>query len=310
MNKNKTNEIKVGAVSIAGIVLLLLVLYLTKSFSFGENKISVLFEFDNALGINTDAPVHINGVKKGNVNKIWLKEGKVFVNALLEDISDLKEDCTAEIQILEITGGKKIEMIPGNSPNPFNPNNTIIGKESLDLGSAISKLGDITNGLNKLIDKVDTLLSVSISTIKDTNITKIINNTAQATHTLNNLVNDNRIEKMINNLANISTELNKLLIDNKNQLNNIVRNFDTTSVEVNKMVRQIEETIETSNVLIKKIDIFVDDIKQSDGTISKLIYDTTFANKMISTVDSLETLMEHIKKNGVNLNIKLFGGGK
>ena len=307
MNKNKINEIKVGAVSIAGIVLLLLVLYFTKSFSFGENNVSVLFEFDNALGINTDAPVYINGVRKGIVNKVWLNEGRVLINAMLEDISDLREDCTAEIQILEITGGKKIEIIPGNSPNSFNPKNTIIGKESLDLGSAISKLNEITISFNRLIDKVDTLLSVSISTIKDTNITKIINNTAQATHTLNNLLADNRIDRAINNLANISAELNKLLVDNKNQLNNIVRNLDTTSSEINNMVHQIRATIETTNTLIKKIDNFADEIKQSDGTIGKLIYDTTLANKMISTVDSLDALMEHIKKNGVNLNIKLFG---
>jgi phospholipid/cholesterol/gamma-HCH transport system substrate-binding protein len=310
MDKYKINEIKVGIVSISGIVLLLLILYFTKSFSFGTNNISVLFEFSNALGINVDAPVHINGVRKGIVNKVWLNEGRVFINAMLEDIDDLREDCTAEIQILEITGGKKIEIIPGNSSNLFNPNNTIIGNESLDLGSTISKLNDITISFNKLIDKVDTLLSVSINTIKDTNIAKIINNTEKATNTLNNLVNDNRIDRLINDLSNITTELNKLLLDNKNQLNNIVRNFDTTSVEVNKMVYQIQETIETTNILIKNIYDFVDDIKQKDGTIGKLIYDTTLANKMVRTVDSLETLMEHIKKNGVNLNIKLFGKGK
>ncbi|MCL2039563.1 MAG: MlaD family protein [Bacteroidetes bacterium] len=307
MKKDKINEIKVGAVSIVGVLLLLLVLYFTKSFSFGEKNISVLFEFDNALGINTDAPVHINGVRKGIVNKIWLNKGRVFINASLEDISDLRDDCTAEIQILEITGGKKIEIIPGISANSFNPNNSIIGKESLDLGSAISKINDITSNFNKLIDKVDTLLCISISTIKDTNITRIISNTAEVTNTLNDIINDNRIDNMISNLASVSTELNKLLLDNKHQLSNIVNNFDTTSVEISKMMHKVQETIEITNVLLNKIHTFVDDIKENEGTFGKLIYDTTFANKMINTVDSLETLMEHIKKNGLNLNIKLFG---
>ena len=307
MKKNKKNEIKVGIVSIVGILLFFSVLYLTKTFTFGDNKVSILFEFDNALGMDISAPVFINGVKRGSVNKIWLKEGKVLVNALLENIDDLQEDCTAEIQILELTGGKKIEITSGTSLNKFNPQNTIIGKESFDLGSAISKFGDITSDLRTIVSKVDTLISVSISTLKDTNITHIVNNTAEATASLNNLINDKRIEKMISNLANVSNDLHHLVNDNKDGINRIANNLDTSAAELTKMLNEVQITITDTRTTISKINDFMDDIKKSDGAVGRLIYDTTLAKKMEGLFDSIDSLAVHIKKHGINANVRLGG---
>ena len=305
MKKNRANEIKVGIVSISGIILLLFILYFTKNFTFGEKTISVLFEFDNALGMNIDSPVFVNGVKKGIVDKIWLNNGKVLVSTKLEDIDDLKEDCCAEIQILELTGGKKIEITPGSALENFNPKNIITGKNSLDLGSAITKLGDISNDLVLIISKVDTLLSTSIGIIKDPNINKIVNNTAEATATLNNIINDSRINKTIDNLANISNDLNRLIIDNKDGINRIANNFDTSSTEIVKMIYDLQGTIKDSRTTLSKLNDFIDDFKQSDGTIGKLMYDTTLANKIVNTIDTLDALILQIKKKGLTTNIRL-----
>ena len=70
MHHSKQNEIKVGIVSIIAIILLISVLFLTKSLDFNTNKHTILFNFDNALGLTEGAPVFINGMKSGIVEKI------------------------------------------------------------------------------------------------------------------------------------------------------------------------------------------------------------------------------------------------
>ena len=113
MKSNKNLELKVGLLSIAAIILLVVGITLVKGISVSISQNVIRLRFEQSAGIQESAPVTINGVKRGSVTKVENDNGSVLISANLSDISDIKEDAFAKITMLEITGGKKIEIFPG-----------------------------------------------------------------------------------------------------------------------------------------------------------------------------------------------------
>lgn len=309
MDKNQKNEIKVGIVSIIGIIIVFAIIVFVKGYTFNDNSVNVLFIFDNSLGITSGAPVVVNGVKRGTVNEVWNANEKVFISATLSEIKDLKSDVSAIISILELTGGKKIEIFAGETNIPYNPNEPIMGIYSTDLATVISKFGDIAENLNSVITKLDTVLIKIIADDKFTSdLQTIVKNTVTATNDLTNLLarNEKNITLSIQNLAQISSDLKEAIKDNKPQIETIINNLEIASHDLNKILKQADITFDEANNLIADINTIVKDIKSNNGgAVSKLLYDQEFSKKLDDLVESFDGLAKQILEYGINTNVKL-----
>jgi phospholipid/cholesterol/gamma-HCH transport system substrate-binding protein len=312
MDKNQKNEIKVGIVSIIGLAILISVIIFAKGFSFSEKTTPVLFIFDNSAGITNGSPVVVNGVKRGIVEKIWTKNRQVFIQTNLNDISDLRSDVSAVITMLELMGGKKIEIFQGNSDEIYNPENPIYGESSTDLPTILRKVGDVTDNLTSIAGKLDTLLISTNSIISDKKfigkLQEIVTNTALATNELNEILNknDKNIELSVENVAQISSDLQLLLSENKSQIDKIVDNLEVSSDELNNILAKADTTFLSANKLITNLNEIVENVKSDNGgAISKLIYDEEFAKKLDTLVESFDGLAKQILEYGINTNVKL-----
>ncbi|MBV9574276.1 MAG: MCE family protein, partial [Acidobacteriales bacterium] len=73
----KWSELKVGlTVLIASITLGILILLMSGTAGLFTSKITILSYYDNAGGLRVGAPVRLNGVAIGNVNKIRIVADK------------------------------------------------------------------------------------------------------------------------------------------------------------------------------------------------------------------------------------------
>jgi phospholipid/cholesterol/gamma-HCH transport system substrate-binding protein len=311
IDKYKKNEIKVGIVSILGIIIFIGIITFTKGISFTQKSIPVLFIFENSQGITSGSPVVVDGVKRGNVVDVWNADNRVYIRTVLTDISDFREDISAVITILELMGGKKIEVITGNSTVAYNPQKPIIGDNATDLPTVIRKVGDVTDNLVSIVIKLDTLLTKTNQIIEDKTLANelqtIINNTSSATTELNNLLqrNSKSIDLLVDNFAQISSDLNVAIKDNKPQIETIISNLETASTELNKLIEKTNPAISDANQLLAEINTIISEIKSDNGgTVSKLIYDKEFAKKLDSLVISFDELAIQIKKYGINTNVK------
>jgi phospholipid/cholesterol/gamma-HCH transport system substrate-binding protein len=313
MDKHKKNEVKVGIVSVVGILIFIGAVILLKGISFSEKSIPVLFIFENSLGISNGSPVVVNGVKRGKVEKIYNGNGKVYIEATVNQIDDLKKDVSAIITILEITGGKKIEILPGKSDITYNSDEPIVGIPSTDLPTVINDLGNISENLVSIVIKLDTLLNKTSRVLNDDGLTNdlqlIVKNTATVTNELAELVRTNHqnIDSSVTNLAEILSNLKSAINDNKPQVETIIKELAVASKDFSKLIKQADETFAGTNKLISDADEMILDIKNSKGAINKLIYDEEFANKMDSLVISADELVKQIKEYGINANVRLGG---
>jgi len=296
MDKNQKNEIKVGIVSIIGIIIVIAIIVFIKGFNLNDNSVNVLFIFDNSFGITSGSPVVVNGVKRGAVNEVWNANEKVYISATLSDIKDLKSDVSAVISILELTGGKKIEIFSGTANTPYNPKEPIMGINSTDLSELIRKIGDITENLTSDLQDI----------IK--NVATVTKNMATVTNDLTDLLtqNQNNINLSIKNITQISSDLKGAINDNKPQIETIINNLEIASKDLNKILKQADVTFDGANNLITDVDVIMKDIKSNNGgTVSKLLYDQEFAKKLDSLVQSFDMLSKQILEYGINTNVKL-----
>lgn len=310
MNK-QNNELKVGLVSIVGLAILIVGLILGQGFNFSGNSNLVKIRFDNAGGIKVSAPVVINGVKRGNVASVESNNGGVLISVVLDNTNDLKEDATAKITILEITGGKKIEINPGISPNKFSLSGEMKGKNTADIGDMVAMVSDVSGDLINLVRRMDSI-SVNLNKFfaNDTlfsNIDKSVAQLTAITTDANRLLSNNyaNLDRSLKDISSITKELKEAIHNNTDNVDTLFSELKLTIKEARGLIKNVDGTVNSANILLTDINAITKDIKTNGGAVNKLLYDKEFALKMDTAFMKITELVDFINKNGVNVNVRL-----
>ena len=314
MNKYRKNEIQVGVVTFVGIALIFTLLFFVKGFNFMNKEKNVLFEFENSAGITAGSPLVIQGVQCGSVSNVWNENNKVKISANIDDNVDLREDAFAKISMLEITGGKKIEIIPGASPKKFDYSTVIPGKSVADLSSMVTTISEVSGNLTSIILKLDETISSINTLIKDENLTSnvsdIVSNSSKLTADLSYLVSENKreISSIVNKTDSLLSQLNSLAKENNPDINNIISEVKLASSKLNNTIENADKTFLVANNLLENANSIIDNINSNkNNAISKLIYDQNFSQKLDSIVFNLDSLVKQVQQHGLNANIRLGG---
>ncbi|MGC6456589.1 MAG: outer membrane lipid asymmetry maintenance protein MlaD [Coraliomargaritaceae bacterium] len=98
-------------------------------------------QFSSAAGVNPGSRVEIAGVRVGTVKKIDLN-GDFYARVTLEINSgiELDDDTIASVKTSGLIGDRYINLMPGGSGLPLEPNDLILDTESpLDIEGLISR---------------------------------------------------------------------------------------------------------------------------------------------------------------------------
>lgn len=311
MNKQKKLELKVGIVSVLAIIVFILGLSYVKGISVSAPKNLVKFQFDNSGGLTEGSPVVVKGVRRGLVKSIENHGNSVLITADLDYIDDLREDCHARITILELTGGKKIELFPGKSSRPFDKNKLIPGVATADFADLIATLGAVSSDAASLVKNLDTLTQNLNYVMQNRklfdNLQTIAENTNELTQNLNTLVKENysTLQNTINNLNYIITELKKTYNKTEPHLSKIISDAELALQNANSLIEKMQNVMNNAEKTINNINDITNEVRAGSGLASKLIYDKKLAMELDSTLKSLSFLLNQINNHGVNVNVRL-----
>lgn len=311
MEPNRSLEIKVGIVSVLAVVTLIVGIALGKGITLSVSGYEVSMRFANSGGIQTGAPVLINGVKSGAVTSVETDGSSAIIKANLDKISDLRSDASAKITMLEITGGRKIELKPGNSDVSFDQNAVIPGETAADIADLIALAGDASSRLEVLLVRFDTISAAFTELLAKrqlmSDVETTLENTRDLTVSLNQFFNDNsgKIASSLNNLESISNELDDAVKKNRPDLERIVAKTEKTLDDSKTLVENTNRVVVKADRLIDNLNFFADSLKNSDGFVSKALYDENFSRKIDSSFTELIDFVRHIKKYGVNINARI-----
>jgi ABC-type transporter Mla subunit MlaD len=252
----------------------------------------------------------VNGVKRGSVLDIKNDNGSVLISCSIDNTDDLKKDISAKITILEITGGKKIDIHPGKSSEKWDPKSVIQGTTPADIGELITLVGELSGDIVTLFRRIDTIVMNANTLMNDQqfigNIKQSVQNTQELTTNLNGMLTRNMddLELTLKNLKTMSADLKDAISNNEPKVSRIIDNLDKTSSDISGLIKQTEKTISSADSMLAKITNIADSVQYGKGAISKLIYDRSFAAQIDSTLRDLKLFINQAKNKGLNTNVE------
>jgi len=304
MNKEKKTEIKVGITVLCAIIVFALIYGWAKNFSLSPENNLLRVKFNTVAGLEIGDLVTVNGVRKGLVNSISSKENFALTEIQFNEDVLLKEDATFSIMMLDLMGGKKIEIKPGDSNILLDFNKIQNGKFAGDISTAMATLSSVEGDLIEVINE----LKLSLKSANELfgsdnfseNISSALSEIKSLSENMNKLIEENRaiVKNTFENLNQISVSTNEFLENNNEKFTSILTKFDST--------------LTASNHLIKKFNSFSDEITNSENNLGKVLYDEELLSNLQESFKKIKELTkiinEQLKSGGleVKADVDLF----
>lgn len=304
MKDQRKSEIRVGITVLLGLIIIIWVFGWAKNITVNANRKEFTVKFSSVAGLEIGDPVTINGVRKGFVDDMRIEKNNVFVKVNIDSDIELKEDAKFYIMMLDLMGGKKLEVDPGASENDLDlsliQNGVFLG----DVASAMAVFGSVEKDLVDVIREVKITLSSLNTTLTDSqfnnDLKQSLANLTKLTENLNILISENRneINSLLNSGIELTESLNKFIETNKDSLSSTISS--------------LKNTLDDSRLLISKVNKLIDETNSSRNNIGRLINDPTLVDDLKSSLTNLKELtrllLEQLQKEGIKVdaNIDLF----
>ncbi len=301
MKDQSKTEIKVGIMVIAGTLLFLWVLGWAKNFSFSADDNFLDIKFPTVAGLELGDPVTVNGVRKGSVEDFQIESEDVIVNIKLDSDVDLRKDAEFAVSMLDLMGGKKINISPGNASEKIDYNKMQQGRFNADIPGVMSMLGDMQVDLNGTIKDVKVTLTSLNNYLTDQklneNIKSSISNLKDLTQKLNTLIDRNQedLRKITSNTVELTNDAKELIHNNKESIQGSISGLNTV--------------IQRSDSLLAKLNFLADETSARKNNLGKLLYDENLYKDLAGTLKDVKELTriltEQLKGEGINVDAKV-----
>ena len=304
MKDQRKTEIKVGITVLIGIIILLWVFGWAKNFTVDSGRKEIKVEFNSVAGLEIGDQVTINGVRKGYVDDIKVEGPSVFVLLNLDSDVSLKEDAKFSIMMLDLMGGKKVEINPGFTERELNYSLSQKGETLGDIASAMAVFGRVQDDLIDVVKEVKISLSYLNKTFADekfeTDLKTSVNNLKILTKNLNSvlLANKDEINKLLETGNELALSVNSFMVENKDS--------------IKQTISTLKETLDRSKILINNVNEFLTKIDRGENNLGKAINDKEMMDDLKTSVKNLkdlsELLLNQLKKEGIKVDadINLF----
>ncbi len=309
MSNTKKLEVRVGLVALIAIIALIGGILWGKGGGIGLDRHRIRVHFPNASGVVGGTPVNVHGVKKGNVVSVEALESGAQVTLLVDRDVVLKADANAAIQVLEITGGKKIELYPGESTETLAKNAVIPGVNQGDIGAMVAAGSLLAEQAGPMLAQVDSILSAITSLVGNpqfqSNVQSAVENFADAGAEIRALIQNNKgaVESTLQNVDALATELRSVASENAPTISRVLNSADALMIDARKAIGNAGETLDNIDRLANRLDSMTSDLKNGKGTISRLLYDEKLAQELERAMIALRNALQDLNKKGMNVNV-------
>jgi phospholipid/cholesterol/gamma-HCH transport system substrate-binding protein len=304
-------DLIVGAsILIALVILIGGVLWLKESLV-ARKMVSYSAIFPNVGPLQLGNPVMINGVTKGRVTNIYLRNTKVVTVLDIEKDVVLSDSCYVTAQNIGLMGerGISIQLKEGGTTlKPTKKTDTTFLQGNFDTGiaEAMGMMGTVLGQVQVLLVNVSSIMN---STVGDTSFLRLFHTLESRLDTLtlvaDKLVSRNRplIDNSMRNLSSASTQLKDLIDKNSGHLSTIIANGETLSAYSLTLMNRVDS-------LTTSIHEVVSGIEQGKGPLGMLIKDEQFSSDLKRTVSNVDALVTEVKNDAVKIRFVGFGKKK
>lgn len=308
-----SKELKAGLIALLAIVGFVVLFQFMKGRSLFTTDNIFYAKYDNVEGLTQSAPVSINGLKVGQVDKIIPqtgKDGKInfVVKITVDNNFEFSKNSNLEIFEPSLMGGKEMRVNLFYGGETAKDGDTLKGGYKLGMMSSLSsQVGPVKDQLQTVLHRVDSLMSNANQVMNAQNREEIkillhnLNKTVGALETtagsVNRLVgnNDPKLQKVLDD-ASLTMQSGKVTLD---KYGNLAESIDT---------KQLNQTIANLDQTVGKLNSVVAGIDRGEGSLGKIMKDDQLYNNLNSASTNLNSLIEDMKANPKRyINFSVFG---
>lgn len=208
--KNMTAEVKVGIMTVVGVLLLFFVVVgLSHADLFRSSGLTVHVAFSDANGLQAGNTVRYVGVNVGKVESVTAGKDGVEVTLKLKKGTEIPKDSKAVITTDGLMGEKLVSITPGQDTQH------LVTDGGTLQGDKVKSVDDVMDNANKLLNNVNDMMKNVNSVIGDEKTQRAmrgsIQNIAGITGNVNDMLaaNAGNVQQMTANMAAITGQLNE-----------------------------------------------------------------------------------------------------
>jgi phospholipid/cholesterol/gamma-HCH transport system substrate-binding protein len=303
-------EVKVGIIGIATIVVLIWGINYLKGRNILSSTYEIYTHFSETGGLESSAPVLLNGVKIGYVDQIILRTDQVppILLALhVEKEYPIPEGSKAELFSADLLGTKAIRIIPSQGIRDMDDQDTIMGSVAPDLVASLqNSLFPILDQVSRLAGSLDTL-SRQLSDIAGSDaIGELLEHLASTTGSLKTALSPGgSLDQSFRNLESFTSVLHSQeeeVASMIHHLNSVSESID--SAQIDRLAGELYDASHQFNALLEQVN-------SGEGNAGKLFYSDSLYINLELLIADLDQLVKDLNEHPEDyVQISVFGKSK
>jgi phospholipid/cholesterol/gamma-HCH transport system substrate-binding protein len=302
MKDERKTEIRVGVTVVLGLIILLWILGWAKNFTLQSTERDIKISFINVAGLEVGDNVTVNGMRKGFVKNMKVQSTDVLVVVTLDGDVDLRNDAVFSLNMLDLMGGKRVEIFPGSSNEKLDTEKTHKGEFLSDIPSVMAAFGPVQDDLTQMLKDIRITLTSMNKYLADermeSDIKSSLRNLTEVSRKLNLLIDENRegIKTLTQNTVELTDEAKEFIQKNKDDLS--------------ESISRIKEVLSNTDALLVKMNKLADDTIEKENTLGKLLYDEKIMTDIQSSINQLNKLttilVDQLQGKGIKVDANIF----
>ena len=293
MAKRTLNNVKLGFFVLAGLIFLVILLYMIgKNRNLFGDTYQLKARFENIQGLVVGNNVRFAGIQAGTVKKITILNDTVIeISMIIETKMQtiIRKNAIASISTDGLVGNKVVNIVPSGHPGAFATEGDILAaKKALATEEMLQTLYNTNNDvaviaadLKKTVQRINNsaglwglLNDQSIPESLRASVNNIKSATAKADDMANNL------DIIVSDVKSGKGSLGAILKDTS-----IAYNLNEAILKVNKIANETDALIVDLNKMVAGIQ---KDINNGKGTVGTLLKDSTMVIKLNSSLENIQ----------------------
>jgi phospholipid/cholesterol/gamma-HCH transport system substrate-binding protein len=309
-SKAKWARLRVGLLAIAAMIIVaILVFLITGNSNPFSSKTDVFTYMNDAAALAEGAPVNLNGIPIGKVNKITLSGSKdprriirVDMQVPSDKLGSIPADSVASISAANVLGTKFINIKMGKSSQTMRPGQEVQSLNTAEFEDVVQQGYAVLTSLQGIVDKVNQLVD-QVESGKGS-IGKLLVDQTLYNHVL--AIVDS-VQLLTNAISSDKGTLGKVIYDPElyNQVKGSLTRIDTMLQDLQAgqgtagkllkdpaLYNDTQKTISDADNVVKQLNQLAADLNAGKGSAGKLLKSDELHHQLLVTLGKVDTVID------------------
>jgi len=299
MKSYRSLELKVGFTVLIAALIFIIGLMWFQGFKISRDYYELYAVFPQVGGVDPGDEVNVNGVERGSVKRVSLRENDVLLTMEIESGTQIPIDSKIRLQTVGIMGERVVTILLGRSKKMLEPGSIMQGEYDPGISEAFSLLGNLADELENLTGD---MAEIARALNDQDRLRSTIVNLSQVAEQLNETLKKNlpELEEGVTSFRRAAVRLDTVLATNEGRIDTVLSSLADASRDLPQLVSRMDSL---SSVL-KDV---AEGLRSDSTTVGALLSDRKLLDRLQRTIADLDELIMDIKANpGRYMKIELF----